>query len=143
MREVRSGSLLERLADEQRLEEAGRFEDAQLDRGHLVALELHHHAALALDARQRMRCGRCASLPPRLALRLEAEGGGGRLDVAERLGDRASLRRRLPPGVGEGGVRGIVGGAEAAVAAASWAGQRAPQPVRVTGPRQRVPSVDR
>ena len=46
------GRLGERAAAQERLEEARRLVDPQLDLAHLVAVELDVHRALALDARE-------------------------------------------------------------------------------------------
>ena len=55
MRAVMSGRLGELAAAEERLEEARRLEDPQLDVLDRVAVELDGHRALALDAREVLR----------------------------------------------------------------------------------------
>ena len=52
IRAVMSGASLERPAAQQRLEEARRLVDPQLDAEHLVAADPHVHRALALDPGQ-------------------------------------------------------------------------------------------
>ena len=79
MRAVMSGASRECAAAQERLEEARRLVDPQLDVGDAAVLDLHEHRALALDAREVVGLDRLR--PARSAMDVRASSKASTLNV--------------------------------------------------------------